>query len=53
MREVAVMSKLRHDNLVRLLAFSDQANERVMVYEYMQNRSLNLYIFGTRWLCIS
>ncbi|PUZ49089.1 hypothetical protein GQ55_7G297600 [Panicum hallii var. hallii] len=45
MREVAVMSKLRHDNLVRLLAFSDQANERVMVYEYMQNRSLNLYIF--------
>lgn len=40
------MSKLRHDNLVRLLAFCDQGNERLLVYEYMQNRSLNLYIFG-------
>ncbi|KAL6651961.1 hypothetical protein ACP70R_010886 [Stipagrostis hirtigluma subsp. patula] len=45
-REVDVMSKLRHDNLVRLLAYCDQGNERVLVYEYMQNKSLNLYIFG-------
>ncbi|OEL26180.1 G-type lectin S-receptor-like serine/threonine-protein kinase [Dichanthelium oligosanthes] len=46
-REVAVMSKLLHDNLVQLLAFRDQGNERLLVYEYMHNRSLNLYIFGT------
>ncbi|TVU32349.1 hypothetical protein EJB05_24074, partial [Eragrostis curvula] len=45
-REVEVMSKLRHDNLVRLLAYCDEGNERLLVYEYMQNRSLNLYIFG-------
>ncbi|KAJ1272969.1 hypothetical protein BS78_06G244000 [Paspalum vaginatum] len=47
-REVAVMSncKLRHANLVRLLAYCDQGNERALVYEYMQNKSLDTYIFG-------
>jgi serine/threonine protein kinase len=45
-REVELVSELRHDNLVRLLAYCSDDNERILVYEYVQNRSLNLYIFG-------
>lgn len=47
MREVEVMSELKHDNLAQLLAYCKDGNERILVYEYMENRSLNLYIFGT------
>ena len=39
-------AKLRHANLVSLLAYCDQGNERALVYEYMQNKSLDIYIFG-------
>ncbi|XP_062186042.1 G-type lectin S-receptor-like serine/threonine-protein kinase SRK [Phragmites australis] len=46
MREVEVMSKLRNDNLARLLAYCKDGNERILVYEYMKNRSLNLYVFA-------
>jgi serine/threonine protein kinase len=47
MREVEVMSKLRHGNLLQLLFYCQERNERILVYEFMQNNSLNLYIFGT------
>lgn len=47
MREVEVMSKLRHGNLLQLLSYCQEGNERVLVYEYMKHKSLNLYIFGT------
>lgn len=47
MREVEVMSELKHENLARLLAYCKDGNERILVYEYMENRSLNLCIFGT------
>ncbi|CAD6259448.1 unnamed protein product [Miscanthus lutarioriparius] len=46
MRQVEVMSKLKHDNLARLLAYCKDGNERILVYEYMENRSLNIYIFA-------
>lgn len=46
MREVEVMSELKHENLARLLAYCKDGNERILVYEYMENRSLNLYIFA-------
>ena len=47
MREVGVMSKLRHGNLLQLLSYCQDGNERILVYKYMKNKSLNLYIFGT------
>jgi serine/threonine protein kinase len=47
MREVGVMSKLRHGNLLQLLSYCQDGKERILVYEYMKNRSLNIYIFGT------
>ncbi|KAM3371347.1 hypothetical protein ACQJBY_018636 [Aegilops geniculata] len=46
-REVEVMVGLRHGSLVRLLAYCDEGKERILVYEYMKNKSLNIYIFGT------
>jgi len=46
MREVGVMSKLRHGNLLQLLSYCQDGNERILVYKYMKNKSLNLYIFG-------
>ncbi|KAF7011406.1 hypothetical protein CFC21_025717 [Triticum aestivum] len=45
-REVEVMARLRHGNLVRLLAYCDEGEERILVYVYMPNKSLDLYIFG-------
>ncbi|VAH53618.1 unnamed protein product [Triticum turgidum subsp. durum] len=45
-REVEVMVGLRHGSLVRLLAYCDEGKERILIYEYMQNKSLNIYIFG-------
>ncbi|CAO2043884.1 unnamed protein product [Urochloa humidicola] len=47
MREVQVMSRLKHENLAQLLAYCKEGNERLLVYEYMKNRSLNLYIFAS------
>ncbi|CAN6236369.1 unnamed protein product [Urochloa humidicola] len=45
-REVEVMSKLKHGNLVQLLSYCKDGNERILVYEYMKNKSLDHYIFG-------
>ncbi|KAM7263119.1 hypothetical protein ACFE04_000802 [Oxalis oulophora] len=44
--EVKLMTKLRHRNLVRLIGFSTEKEERVLVYEFLPNSSLNNYIFG-------
>ncbi|XP_047977635.1 cysteine-rich receptor-like protein kinase 6 isoform X2 [Salvia hispanica] len=43
--EVLSMAKLQHRNLVRLLGFSLQGSERLLVYEFVQNRSLDCSIF--------
>ncbi|XP_006651518.2 cysteine-rich receptor-like protein kinase 41 [Oryza brachyantha] len=46
-REVELMSRFRHGNLSRLLAYCTEGDERILVYEYMPKRSLDVYIFGT------
>ena len=44
--EVVLMVKLQHINLVRLLGFSLRGAERLLVYEFVQNGSLDCSVFG-------
>ncbi|KAJ9559454.1 hypothetical protein OSB04_014068 [Centaurea solstitialis] len=47
-KEILMLSCYKHENLVCLLGFCDDRGESILVYEYLPNKSLDLYLSSNK-----
>lgn len=46
--EVEILGTIRHSNIVKLLCYISNGKSKFLVYEYMENRSLDRWLHGKR-----
>ncbi|KAK1386349.1 cysteine-rich receptor-like protein kinase 2 [Heracleum sosnowskyi] len=46
--EVRLISNVHHRNIIRLLGCSSKGPEKLLVYEYMENGSLDTFLYGDK-----
>jgi serine/threonine protein kinase len=46
--EVTLIGRINHINLVRMMGFCSEGKNGLLVYEYVENESLDKYLFGER-----
>ena len=50
--EIATISAVQHRNLVKLYGCCIEGNQRLLVYEYLENKSVDQALFGERNLVL-
>ncbi|KAG6438047.1 hypothetical protein SASPL_102980 [Salvia splendens] len=48
--EISTIGKINHMNLVRIWGFCSERRHRLLVYEYLDNLSLDRHVFGSSFL---